>query len=211
MAPDSILVIGDGLIDIVQSADGHRTESPGGAALNVAVGLARMGAPTWLARPRAHDARGRLLEDFLSGNGVTTIALPAGPRTGWALSRQVGDGVEYVFSPEIRHRVYTFPPAAVAEMTGARAVVISSFPIDDLTAVEAVLAAVTQIGAPLAIDPNVRPHLLTDRDAYRTGFEKLAARAALVRASREDLELLYPTIDDAAAWLRERSPRRSPG
>ncbi|MDQ0819562.1 hypothetical protein QFZ79_001854 [Arthrobacter sp. V4I6] len=44
--PD-VIVVGEALIDIIQTADGFE-EFPGGSALNVASGLARLGVPTAL-------------------------------------------------------------------------------------------------------------------------------------------------------------------
>jgi fructokinase len=42
------------------------------------------------------------------------------------------------------------------------------------------------------IDPNVRPNVIGDRDAYLARLERLFSSADIVKASAEDLEWLYP-------------------
>ncbi|HRK44935.1 MAG TPA: PfkB family carbohydrate kinase, partial [Nocardioides sp.] len=44
-----VLVVGESLVDIVQTLSGHLHEYAGGSAANVAVALARLGRPTRLA------------------------------------------------------------------------------------------------------------------------------------------------------------------
>ena len=44
-----VLVVGESLVDIVQTPSGRRHEYAGGSAANVAVALARLGRPTRLA------------------------------------------------------------------------------------------------------------------------------------------------------------------
>ena len=50
------------------------------------------------------------------------------------------------------------------------------------------------------LDPNVRPTLLLDRDAYRVRIKTLMARSTIVKASDADLGWLYPeaVLEDAA-------------
>ncbi|WP_368665902.1 PfkB family carbohydrate kinase [Cryobacterium sp. Y62] len=49
-APARVAVVGDALIDVLRDSEASR-EFPGGAALNVAVGLAVLGVPTTLMAP----------------------------------------------------------------------------------------------------------------------------------------------------------------
>ena len=53
-----MLVVGESLVDIVQTASGHLHEYAGGSAANVAVALARLGRPTRLASSFAADHHG---------------------------------------------------------------------------------------------------------------------------------------------------------
>ena len=45
---DAVLVIGESLVDIVETRDGKTLEAPGGSPLNVAVPLGRLGIETHL-------------------------------------------------------------------------------------------------------------------------------------------------------------------
>ncbi|WP_246499147.1 PfkB family carbohydrate kinase, partial [Microvirga soli] len=57
----------------------------------------------------------------------------------------------------------------------------------------------------ISLDPNVRPRVVGDLDIYRERFERLLAYADIVKASDEDIELLYGThglASAARAWLR---------
>jgi fructokinase len=61
----------------------------------------------------------------------------------------------------------------------------------------------------ISLDPNVRPRVVGDLTAYRARFERLLAHADIVKASDEDVELLYGTHDLASVartWL-QRGPK----
>src|SRR5947209_17616564 len=68
-----IVVCGEALVDMVPGqCDGERgyLPRPGGSPYNVAVGLARLGAPTGFLGRLSTDAFGRLLRSHLEQNGV---------------------------------------------------------------------------------------------------------------------------------------------
>jgi ribokinase len=81
------LVVGDATLDVTVAPSrpvrrgGDVTAvirlGPGGQGANVAVRLARRGADVTLAAPIADDAGGRLLREWLSGEGVGLAAMPA--------------------------------------------------------------------------------------------------------------------------------------
>ena len=58
------------------------------------------------------------------------------------------------------------------------------------------------------LDPNARPSITRDPDAWRARMERVMARADIVKASTEDLEYLRPgeTPEAAAAWVRAHGP-----
>lgn len=51
----------------------------------------------------------------------------------------------------------------------------------------------------LFLDPNVRPVLVGDWDAYRSRIERILHRADVTRFSSEDLKALYPDLDEEQA------------
>ena len=57
----------------------------------------------------------------------------------------------------------------------------------------------------ISLDPNVRPRVVGDLNRFRDRFERLLATATLVKASVEDLDLLYGECDlrdVAREWLQ---------
>ena len=81
-----VAVIGDALIDIID--DRH---VPGGAALNVAVGLAKLGASVDLICMLADDEPGRILREYATKHGVRVhaTAAPHGTATATATMSSV--------------------------------------------------------------------------------------------------------------------------
>ncbi|MPV38030.1 PfkB family carbohydrate kinase [Georgenia subflava] len=199
---DGVVVIGDALVDIVEDDDATESWHPGGAGLNVAIGIARQGMRAQLAYPAAPDDPGRWLRETLDAEAVEVIALPSGPESGTARSRRIDGEPNYAFSAAVHDRQYTYPPDAVAQLRTARALAVSSFPLGDADQVEALINVAHVCDLPLAVDPNVRPTLLGDRDRYRANVLRLAEVATLVKASRQDIELLFPSPDDAVPQLR---------
>ena len=70
-----ILSCGDALIDFVpvRAADGREAVRPavGGSCLNIAVGLARLGAPTGFVGGISTDLFGRMIADHAEASGVS--------------------------------------------------------------------------------------------------------------------------------------------
>ena len=64
-----VVVVGDALIDELRDNAGVR-EFVGGAALNVAVGLARLGVPTTLLAMVGDDSAGAHIRSYLVDFGV---------------------------------------------------------------------------------------------------------------------------------------------
>src|SRR5207302_5937331 len=53
------------------------------------------------------------------------------------------------------------------------------------------------------VDPNIRPAVAGDRDAYRPRFERWAGLAHVIKLSADDAEWLYPGVsaEDVAALV----------
>ncbi|SEM70583.1 sugar kinase [Cryobacterium sp. TMT1-3] len=198
--PARIVVVGDALIDVLRDSAESR-EFPGGAALNVAVGLAVLGVPTALIAMVGDDADGAVLRAFLDQYGVELIAT-VGPL---GSSRAVSDRTEgeprYFFNDAAKARRIEFGTNERAALGTAELVVVSCFPFDDTAQTEAFAACVTDPERRLVIDPNPRAGMLHDGPRFVRNFEALAARSLLVKVGDEDADLLYDsTLDE----LRER-------
>ncbi|TFC20083.1 sugar kinase [Cryobacterium algoritolerans] len=185
-----VVVVGDALIDELRDAD-SLLEFPGGAALNVAVGLAVLGVPTTLIAMVGDDSDGAVLRDFLAAHDVTLVATPGPHGSSRATSDRTDGEPRYAFNEAARKRRIEFGAAERAALDAARLVVVSCFPFDDTAQTDALLAAVTGPEGRLVIDPNPRAGMLADRDAFVRNFERAAARSLLTKVGDEDAELLY--------------------
>ncbi len=209
----SVVVIGDALIDEIRDERGVR-ELIGGAALNVAVGLRRLGVDTVLIAMVGDDEAGEHIRQHLRDHDVRLIASPSALGSSRAIvSRSASGEPEYRFNAAAQARSIRYGAEARAVLEAAVLVVVSCFPFDDPAEVAALSAA--RRTARLAVDPNPRAGMLHNRAEFVRGFEMLAARSELVKIGADDAALLYD--GDLAAltrWLRERGaapPRRIGG
>lgn len=195
----SAVVIGDALIDEIRDAAGIR-ELVGGAALNVAVGLRRLGVPTTLIAMVGDDEAGEHIREYLDDQGVRLIAGAAPHGSSRAIVQRSASGEpEYVFNEAAQKRSIRYSDDARRAIAEASLVAISCFPFDAPDEVDALADAL--VGARVAIDPNPRAGMLSDRDEFVGGFERLAASAEIVKIGADDAALLYDGDLDA---LRER-------
>lgn len=184
-----MVVIGDALIDELRDDTGVR-EFVGGAALNVAVGLSRLGVPASLIAMVGDDVAGEQIRAYLAEYDVELLASPSEHGSSRAVStRSAGGEPEYVFNEAAQNRRVRYGDAERAALSDAAMVVVSCFPFDDAEQTDALLDAVGS--ASLAIDPNPRAGMLHDRDEFVRGFEKAAAHAQLVKVGEDDSHLLY--------------------
>ncbi|TFC48616.1 sugar kinase [Cryobacterium sp. TMT2-10] len=191
-----VVVVGDALIDEMRDPESLR-EFPGGAALNVAVGLAVLGVPTTLIAMVGGDAAGAVLRDFLASHDVTLVATPGPFGSSRATSDRTDGEPTYAFNEAAKKRRIEFGPAERAALDAARLVVVSCFPFDDTAQTDAFIAAVSEPEQRLVIDPNPRAGMLADADLFVANFERMAARSLLTKVGDEDAELLYrSTLDD---------------
>ncbi len=195
------VVVGDALIDELRDDRGVR-EFVGGAALNVAVGLARLGVETTLVAMVGDDEAGAHIRGFLTDYGVALLDSPSPLGSSRAVSvRSAGGEPQYEFNDAARGRSIHFGEAERRAMADADIIVVSCFPFDDSAQAVELADAVAEAGTPLVIDPNPRSGMMADRAEFVRGFEALAPQATLVKVSEEDAALLYGSPLDA---LRSR-------
>ncbi|MDJ0338599.1 PfkB family carbohydrate kinase [Cryobacterium sp. PH31-O1] len=199
-APARVVVVGDALIDELRDSEASR-EFAGGAALNVAVGLAVLGLPTALIAMVGDDAHGAVIRAFLEKYGVQLIATAGPLGSSRAVSDRADGEPRYFFNDAAKARRIEFGVAERAALAAAELVVVSCFPFDDTAQTEAFASCVSDPERRLVIDPNPRAGMLHDGPRFVRNFEALAARSLLVKVGEEDADLLYDsTLDE----LRER-------
>ena len=183
-----VVVIGDALIDELRDGRGIK-ELVGGAALNVAVGLVRLGVPATLIAMVGDDEAGEHIRAYLHDYGVGLLAT-TGPRgSSRAVSTRTAGEPVYEFNDAAQHRRVEFGSEERAAIARAPMTVVSCFPFDDAEQVAALADAVAT--GPLVIDPNPRAGMLHDREAFVRGFTSLVPRCALVKVGDDDARLLY--------------------
>jgi fructokinase len=205
-------VIGEALVDLVpggQRGDYHA--HPGGSPFNVAVGLARLRNRTALMARLADNGFGQLLRDVATAEGIDLSAAPRAtqPTTLAVVSVDRPGHATYDFYVEgTADWQWT-----VAELDGLPAgteilhfgSIASWTPpggeLIDQVVGEARAAAMVLV----SYDPNVRPSVLGERARGRELVERGVRHAHVVKASREDLEWLYPShsVDEVAPRWNE--------
>lgn len=196
-----VVVIGDALIDELRDETGVR-EFVGGAGLNVAVGLSRLGVPASLIAMVGDDEAGEQIRRYLDEYDVELLASPSEHGTSRAVStRSAGGEPEYVFNEAAQNRRVSYGDVERTAIAAAPMVVVSCFPFDDREQTDLLVDATASPSTPLAIDPNPRSGMLHDRAEFVRGFEKAASGALLVKVGEDDAHLLY---DAPLEQLREK-------
>jgi fructokinase len=220
-----IVVAGEALIDLIPrvlegeteaGAPGQRFDArPGGAPCNVAVGLARLGCATSFLGRVGSDPFGRLLREHLAEAGVdTSMVVAAAEKTTLAVTALDSQGkAEYSFyatgTADWQWSDSEIPRVLPA---GARALYVGGLALrlaPGAAVLEGLMRRTRQHGRALVFfDPNVRTALGFSAAAERARVERQLTLAHVIKASDDDIALLYPGRDYreiAAAWQRMMS------
>jgi len=209
-----IVVAGDALVDLIVRADGSITAVPGGGPYNSARAVGRLGVPVAWIGGLSTDRFGRELEAGLAGAGVDlSMAQRTDLPTTLALAEIGADGAA-------SYRFYTDSTSAPAVLPGPLArglpedtdAVLTGtlgFVLEPMAATLEAMVAVLPPEMLLMVDPNCRPSITRDPDAFRARIARVLARADIVKVSTEDLAFLVPGETPVAAlgWLAALGPR----
>jgi fructokinase len=194
----AVVVAGDALIDLTPTTTvrGHLAYEPhpGGSCLNIAVGLGRLGVPTAFLARLSSDAFGQMLRShlvasdvqssyFVNTDDLTTLAA-VHLRDGQATySFHAVGAADRGLLPE---HLSPLPPGAVLHL-GSIALTLEpvASTLEGLLRREAGRRVVS-------LDPNVRPGLIPDRQAYLHRFGGWVQLVDILKLSAEDLSWLYP-------------------
>jgi fructokinase len=206
-----LLSCGDALIDFVpvKAADGRDAYVPvvGGSCLNIAVTMARLGAPAGLVGGISTDMFGAMIADHATASKVDLryVQRPD-TETTLAFVRFVDGEPHYAFYDETTAaRLWTYAPGSIpfpaidAIHVGSTTLINDPSSSQTLAMVEAARGVTT-----VSFDPNCRPSLVRDRDDFRARMERFAARADIIRMSDVDFDYMYGGSDytpRAEAWL----------
>lgn len=204
-----IAVLGEALVDVVQTGADASRACPGGSGLNTALALARLDAPVAFCGALSSDDEGALLATHLAAEGVDlscafTTNLPC-PRvlatpgangsphydlrlSGSALEAHPGawrlpDDLIHLHATSFASTIGVQGEAALAAMIQARAVASTSY------------------------DPNVRRAVLPSMNEARALIAARIAHADIVKVSAEDLAELCDTSGDLLREWRALGPK----
>jgi fructokinase len=207
--------IGEILVDFTPLAGGSGLMEfearAGGSPANVAVGLARLGAQVEFAGKVSTDFFGRYLVRHLEKEGVGTRFLSRSPdHSTLAFVAFDRDDPSFTFyrtgTADTQLRSEDLPRSIdESDVLHFGSISLLAAPTS-----ETVLALVDRLrgGCLLSFDPNVRPSLIGDVDAYRRTLDRAFRAADILKVSTEDLRWLMPgrSVESAAAQLLALGP-----
>jgi fructokinase len=199
-----LLSCGDALVDFlpVKSIDGRdaAVPAPGGSCLNIAVGMARLGASAGFIGGISTDLFGRMIADHALASQVDLrYATRSDQQTTLAFVRTVAGEPQYAFYDEATaSQKWRYQPGSIpfAEID---AVHIGSTTLTNERGAAEALALVRDARGSVAIsfDPNCRPNLVKDKAGYVDRMDTFVTAADIVRMSDIDFEFLYGGSDCA--------------
>ena len=206
----SVLTFGEALVGYATTDNSLRhatnfTRFPGGAELNVAVGLTRLQVPTAWASVLGDDPHGHYLADTIASLGVSAIVHRASGATALMFKADaVGDPEVLQVRRDTAFALHadvlltddflTLGGFTHLHLTGIALAVSPVVRNTTLALLEEALAA----GLTVSFDPNLRLNLWPDRDEMRVVVNSMATRATLVLPGLTEGRLLTGTDDPAA-------------
>ena len=211
------LVCGEALFDVFSRENSNRsselgfTAIAGGSPFNVAVGLRRLGVESALFGGLSSDYLGarlrRVLEEervdcryVVTSDAPTTLAMVGLDANGSAQYQFRGDGCAD------RQVMLEHLPVLDECVRGLH---VGSYTLVVKPVADTLMALVERERDRrlISLDPNVRLNPQPDVALWRRQVEAFAGHAHVIKASEEDIALLYPgreTRDVARGWLNER-------
>ena len=218
-SPPTVLTFGEALVGYGTVEDNLRTATqfirfPGGADLNVAVGLTRLGVRTIWASVLGEDAHGDYLADAVDQLGITPLVRRAAGPTALMFKAGGNDGDPEVL--QVRHEtafaqhadvlltadVLAFDGIDHLHLTG---IVLGISPAARAAALT-LLDAAHHAGLSVSFDPNLRLNLWPDQQEMRGMINTVAARATVVMPGLAEGRLLTGANepDDIAQFYLQR-------
>jgi fructokinase len=198
------VVIGEAVVDLLEAEiDGDRLYRPaiGGGPLNVAVGIARLGAGVGaeFVGSLGNDSWADRIKEFLVEAGVGTRGVVTA-EAATTIAMTTYDGVEPEFqfygTPPSYGLLGDIDPTLVG---GAGILYCGSIALLCERVLEASRVAWATPGPIKTFDPNIRPRLGADNNLLRSLVAEFAAHADLVKLSAADATALYGESPEDAA------------
>jgi fructokinase len=204
--------MGEALVDIIINAHGDVDSVVGGAELNAARTMARLGVPVDFLGGISADPMGVRIARSLTSDGINrALETPTSEPTTLAIATIAADGAaSYRFLFAGTSALAVTPAVALAAIPSSCTMLhIGGTALLGLPFADAATAVVRNSPGDRLVmfDPNCRPVIPHDPKAYRAVMAEIAQRADIVKASTEDLAYMFPEQDpgDAARALQRDS------
>lgn len=199
-----ISVLGEALVDIIVDPQGEVTSVVGGAPLNTARTIARLGMPATFLGGVSTDAFGNRIMKLLDDDGVvlglgaqvpepTTLAIAQIDEHGAATYRFMMEGTSAAAVTPSMALAHLDPSVRVLHV-GTLGLVLQ--PLVDASVAAVAAASDDQL---VMIDPNCRPSVMTGSAVFADALAAVLPRADIVKVSGDDLEFLFPGADPLQA------------
>lgn len=193
-----IVVAGEALVDLVPGPGAPDPGGPllprwGGGPYNVAVALGRLEAPVRFLSRMSTDLFGATMLDRLRASGVDTGLVQRGPEpsTLAVVGLEPSGSARYTFYTQgTADRLVADPGPLPADTTAVALGTLSMVLEPGASVYEDVLERESAAGRLISLDPNIRPALIEDPDAYRARFRRWLPSVGLLKVSDEDADWL---------------------
>jgi fructokinase len=202
-----ITVIGEALVDVIVDQQGEVTSVVGGAPLNTARTIARLGVPATFLGGVSTDSFGQRIMRLLESDGVTLGLGEQVPEPTTLAIAQLDEGgaATYRFLMEGTSAAAVTPAMALAHQDPqCRALHVGTLglvlqPLADASVAVVAAARDDQL---VMVDPNCRPSVMTASPVFRDALSAVIPRADLVKVSGDDLAFLFPGLGTLEAAVR---------
>ena len=195
-----IICCGEALIDFIPTPDGKGYRPcPGGSILNIAVGLGRLQVPVGFLSRLSKDIFGIQLADHLLKDGVNLKYCPR-------VEGQTTLAFVSIKETSDQEPQYAFYSTGAVDRDMTTENLPECFNEEVLALHFGSISLVLEPGAStletlmkrerrrriLTLDPNVRPALIKNKDAYRQRFSDWISNVDILRLSQVDYDYIFP-------------------
>ena len=222
-----VICCGEALIDMIRSPASGSGEGflpiPGGSPFNTAIAIGKLGAPVKYLGRLSTDFFGEILAKRLRDYHVGEELLSRSEFSTTLAFVKLAKGKEPQYSfytektADLSLKPEDLPPKLPSDTNCIAFGSISMLIEPIASAIEALIlregtrkSADQMDGAPvISFDPNIRPFMIKNKDAYKEKFEKWVAASTIAKISQADFEFIYPklTLEQAIQKTLTMGPR----
>ena len=208
-----LAVIGENVVDMLPEHNGLYRPCLGGSPFNVAIAAARQQLNVSYISPLSQDAFGQQFAAYLKQNGAC-YGLPYYSRSPSSLavvSIDAQSQPQYsLYRSGIADRDISAETQVDALPTDCKVLHLGSLALEseDAPRIAQVVSAAKAKGIHIALDINVRLNAVTNVESYRAFVLQMVKQSDYIKASDEDLALLFEreNLSEAVALVRRNAP-----